>query len=382
LRLAAFLALLAMPLAAQPFRVPPVRTVAQLGACLVPKIVAVSDAVSATDCTVGHGSAVAMCMCRPALGWTAFGNAGSGTVLRVNAGLSGLPWLAWSGVPYTSDGTATLSPAGGQTPGLVLGTFAGTSVTLGPLTANMVPSLPYAATSHTHPASAISDATAAGRGFLTAADATAQRSALGLGTASTLDVPASGDASSSQVVKGNDSRLVGGASVALQGSSPGTPQTGNVNVTGFGLFSNGVRSGTSSDDFLLKSIGFGVVKCRNGNDTGDCILDVGRLRAFAGGQITIDGNGSTLGLTDASCVSWATSAAADQSKDLRVCRDSAGNLIIDGGAGVAGGVRLTPGPVGSCGSAERGLGRVAADGTWCTCNGTTWTATPASGSCT
>lgn len=40
-------------------------------------------------------------------------------------------------------------------------------------------------TSHTHPASQISDSTSAGRAVLTAADATAQRSALGLGTAAT-----------------------------------------------------------------------------------------------------------------------------------------------------------------------------------------------------
>ena len=42
-----------------------------------------------------------------------------------------------------------------------------------------------AAVGHTHPASAISDATAAGLGLLTAADASAQRTALGLGTAAT-----------------------------------------------------------------------------------------------------------------------------------------------------------------------------------------------------
>lgn len=42
-----------------------------------------------------------------------------------------------------------------------------------------------AAASHTHPASEISDSTAAGRAVLTAADAAAQRAALGLGTAAT-----------------------------------------------------------------------------------------------------------------------------------------------------------------------------------------------------
>lgn len=42
-------------------------------------------------------------------------------------------------------------------------------------------------TSHTHPASEISDSTAAGRTILTAADAAAQRTALGLGTIATQD---------------------------------------------------------------------------------------------------------------------------------------------------------------------------------------------------
>lgn len=42
-------------------------------------------------------------------------------------------------------------------------------------------------TSHTHPASEISDSTAAGRTILTAADAAAQRTALGLGTVATQD---------------------------------------------------------------------------------------------------------------------------------------------------------------------------------------------------
>ena len=44
----------------------------------------------------------------------------------------------------------------------------------------------YAAASHTHVASAISDSTTAGRALLTAADAAAQRTALGLGSLATL----------------------------------------------------------------------------------------------------------------------------------------------------------------------------------------------------
>jgi len=44
-----------------------------------------------------------------------------------------------------------------------------------------------------------------------AADPSTARSNLGLGSAATLNVPASGDASSSEVVKGNDTRITGAA---------------------------------------------------------------------------------------------------------------------------------------------------------------------------
>ena len=51
------------------------------------------------------------------------------------------------------------------------------------------------------------DVTAAGKALLDDATATDQRATLGLGTASVLDVPASGDAAVGEVVKGDDTRL-------------------------------------------------------------------------------------------------------------------------------------------------------------------------------
>jgi hypothetical protein len=51
------------------------------------------------------------------------------------------------------------------------------------------------------------DITSAGKALLDDASAAAQRTTLGLGTAAVVDVPSSGDATSSQAVKGNDSRL-------------------------------------------------------------------------------------------------------------------------------------------------------------------------------
>lgn len=52
-----------------------------------------------------------------------------------------------------------------------------------------------------------------GRAFLALADAAAGRTALGLGTAAVKDVPASGNASSGQVVLGSDTRLGAGSTV-------------------------------------------------------------------------------------------------------------------------------------------------------------------------
>ncbi|VTR95224.1 GK12566 gene product from transcript GK12566-RA OS=Fibrisoma limi BUZ 3 GN=BN8_03672 PE=4 SV=1 [Gemmata massiliana] len=64
-----------------------------------------------------------------------------------------------------------------------------------------------APTAHTHTASQISDSTTPGRALLTAVDVAAQRTALALGSSATLNVPASGNAATTEVVKGSDTRL-------------------------------------------------------------------------------------------------------------------------------------------------------------------------------
>lgn len=82
-------------------------------------------------------------------------------------------------------------------------------------------------------ASSITDSTAPGRTILTAADVAAQRAALALGTAALLDAPASGDASSVQLVKGSDSRVnfpsastaaITGSRIVLTQDGAGSPQ--------------------------------------------------------------------------------------------------------------------------------------------------------------
>lgn len=60
---------------------------------------------------------------------------------------------------------------------------------------------------HTHPVNQISDSTAVGQALVTASSAANARGTLGLGTASVLDVAPTGNASTVQVVKGDDTRL-------------------------------------------------------------------------------------------------------------------------------------------------------------------------------
>ena len=89
-----------------------------------------------------------------------------------------------------ADGSVTTAKLGGDitTAGKNLlddADAAAQRTTLGLGTAATSASSAFAAASHTHPASQISDSTAAGRAVLTAADAPAQRTALGLGTAAT-----------------------------------------------------------------------------------------------------------------------------------------------------------------------------------------------------
>lgn len=70
--------------------------------------------------------------------WGACGAGGGGTVTSV--GLTTPSWLSVSGGPITTTGTLAVTAATGQTSHQVLGTFGGTSVTLGSLTGADLPS--------------------------------------------------------------------------------------------------------------------------------------------------------------------------------------------------------------------------------------------------
>jgi len=140
----------------------------------------------------------------------------------LNASTSQLPgdWLASSG-PTSISNKPTLGNAASLNVPLS-GNASNGEIVLGNdsrLTDSRTP------TAHTHLSSDITDSTATGRSILTSANAAAVRTAIGagtssftgaypdltskptLGTASALDVATSGNATSTQVVKGNDTRL-------------------------------------------------------------------------------------------------------------------------------------------------------------------------------
>ena len=93
---------------------------------------------------------------------------------------------------------------------------------------------------HTHIADNITDATTYGKQLLQAASVAIQRGYLGLGTSALLDVASSGNATSGQVVKGNDTRL----------TDARTPTT---HVHSYGDITSGYPALTSAQNVLSGS---------------------------------------------------------------------------------------------------------------------------------
>lgn len=83
-------------------------------------------------------------------------------------------------------------------------------------------------TSHTHPASAINDSTSAGRALLTGADASAQRTSLGLGTLATANAATPPAIGGTTPAAGSFSDLTATTSLLLPGAAPGTPAAGHL----------------------------------------------------------------------------------------------------------------------------------------------------------
>lgn len=86
--------------------------------------------------------------------------------------------------------------------------------------------------------------TAWGRQVLTLADSAAALTYLGAGTAATKDVPASGNASSTQVVKGDDARLQAAADLASHASANGAGVHGLGTISTQSASSVGITGGT------------------------------------------------------------------------------------------------------------------------------------------
>ena len=176
----------------------------------------------------------------------------------------------------------------------------------------------FAAASHTHPATAISDSTTAGRALLTAADASAQRTSLSLGNSATLDT----GTTAGTVAAGNHSHEL--TSLAATGATNGHVLTANGSggVT-FSAASGGVSGvdSTTADVFSVSGSNLvaddgGLIDSANPfvqwNDTSGKLVYANPLSRPSGAMyLGVAPTTSALG-TRALCIQADRSLAADR----------------------------------------------------------------------
>lgn len=153
----------------------------------------------------------------------------------------------------------------------------------------------------------------------------------------------------------------------------------NSSVSGSApVFNNLFIGGTSSDFINFSTPGFGLLRIRTGTLGWGGYVDAGTFRSYKpDADMGWRGDPSTgIDLGSGNCLRFGDSPDASQgTRDTSICRPSVNTVAITSI------LKLTPGSVGTCNSSLAGAARVAADSTWCFCNGSVWTALPATGSC-
>ncbi|MBB4287520.1 hypothetical protein [Roseospira goensis] len=136
----------------------------------------------------------------------------------------------------------------------------------------------YPPTAHTHPSTAISDASAAGRAMLTAADTAAQRTALALGSAATANV----GTTAGSVAAGDDSRIVGALPRA------GGTMTGAIDFDGAGAVDVGAANNTIAVQSYAATLApaYTATNHVSVTVTGD-IIEVDAPTGTAAGQVVV-----------------------------------------------------------------------------------------------
>jgi hypothetical protein len=169
--------------------------------------------------------------------------------------------------------------------------------------------------------------TAWGRQVLTLADSAAALTYLGAGTAATKDVPASGNASSTQVVKGDDTRLQAAADLASHASANGAGVHGLGTISTQSASSVGITGGTISGitDLAVADGGTGASTARTARSNLrliDTSLAAEILRTAAGDWSAADLSGRTIANRGVMGSSWdanlGTSAVTPGSADPTV----------------------------------------------------------------